>query len=404
MAEFNRRKFLIASAGVGAAGLLGGVAAVTLPDLLNEAQDRPLAKNSGILVIVTLYGGNDGLSTVIPYADNAYHDLRPDLAYKPEEVLRLDSAYGLNPALTGMSELWQSKKLAIVRGVGYPKQDRSHFRSMDIWQTANPVEAVTSGWIGRWLDTTGDDPIRAVNIGTVLPPLAVGEKHVAASLSDFVPAIPDDVAKTLAALSAGDPHDTLAMGQVCQSYKDTQATNSRFDPVLKGRPQTDSEAANQLASDLDLVAGCIRAGVPTQVYMTHLLGFDTHADEMAPQRALLKTLDDALTPFFHKLQGSPYGRNVVVLMYSEFGRRVAANASQGTDHGTSGPVFIAGTRVKGGFYGDEPSLTDLTDGDLKTTVDFRDVYHELLAHTLGADPEPSVGKGRRDIGFFAGGK
>lgn len=404
MPEFNRRKFLIASAGVGAAGLLGGVAAVTLPDLLKEAQDRPLQANQGVLVIVTLYGGNDGLNTVIPYADNAYHDARPDLAYKPEEVLRLDPAFGLNPALTGMSKLWHSDKLAIVRGVGYPKPDRSHFRSMDIWQTANPVDAVTSGWIGRWLDATGDDPIRAVNIGTVLPPLAVGQKRVAASLSDFVPAIPPDVARTLAALSADDPSDTTAMGQVCQSYRANHSTNTRFAPVINGRLQTVGQADNQLASDLELVARCIRAGVPTQVYMTQLLGFDTHADERAPQQALLKTLDDALAPFFQKLQGTPYGRNVVVLMYSEFGRRVAANASQGTDHGTSGPVFIAGTPVKGGFYGDEPSLTDLTDGDLKTTVDFRDVYHELLSGTLGADPEPSVGRGRRDIGFLAGGR
>ncbi|WP_285031003.1 DUF1501 domain-containing protein [Mycolicibacterium sp. lyk4-40-TYG-92] len=404
MPEFNRRKFLIASAGAGAAGLLGGVAAVTLPDLLRESQDRPLQTNQGILVIVTLYGGNDGLNTVIPYADNAYHDARPELAYRPEEVLHLDAAFGLNPALTGMSKLWQSDKLAIVRGVGYPKPDRSHFRSMDIWQTANPVDAVTSGWIGRWLDTTGDDPIRAVNIGTVLPPLAVGQKHVAASLSDFVPAIPADVARTLAALSADDPTDTTAMSQVCESYRANHSTNSRFAPVINGRLQTIGQADNQLANDLELVARCIRAGVPTQVYMTQLLGFDTHADERAPQQALLKTLDDALTPFFHKLQGTPYGRNVVVLMYSEFGRRVAANASQGTDHGTSGPVFVAGTPVKGGFYGDVPSLTDLTDGDLKTTVDFRDVYHELLSRTLGADPEPSVGRGRRDIGFLAGGR
>ncbi|WP_373280808.1 DUF1501 domain-containing protein, partial [Mycobacterium celatum] len=136
----------------------------------------------GVLVIVTLYGGNDGINTVIPHADNAYHDARPELAYAPGDVLHLDQQLGLNPALKGMAQLWNQRKLAIVRGVSYPRPDHSHFRSMDIWQTASPAEPVSTGWIGRWLDA-GDDPLRAVNIGSVLPPLAVGEKCTAAALS-----------------------------------------------------------------------------------------------------------------------------------------------------------------------------------------------------------------------------
>src|ERR1700759_3605170 len=141
MPEFDRRKFLIASAGVGAVGLLGGLGALTLPDLIHHSQNQaPRAAGGGILVIITLYGGNDGISTVIPYADNAYHDARPELAYAPGEVLRLDDQLGLNPALQGLRSVWSDNQLAIVRGVGYPKQDRSHFRSMDIWQTASPDE------------------------------------------------------------------------------------------------------------------------------------------------------------------------------------------------------------------------------------------------------------------------
>ena len=176
MPEFNRRKFLIASAGVGAVGVVGGVGELTLPDLLRNSQKQPpLAAGSDILVIITLYGGNDGISTVIPYADNAYHDARPELAYAPSEVLRLDGQLGLNPALQGLNGLWADNQLAIVRGVGYPKQDRSHFRSMDIWQTASPDAPVKTGWIGRWPDATGDDPLRAVNIGAVLAPLSIGK-------------------------------------------------------------------------------------------------------------------------------------------------------------------------------------------------------------------------------------
>jgi uncharacterized protein (DUF1501 family) len=405
MTEFNRRKFLIASAGAGAVGLLGGVGALTLPDLLRQSQRQPpLAEGSGILVIITLYGGNDGLSTVIPYADNAYHDARPELAYAPGEVLRLDDELGLNPALKGLNGLWADNRLAIVRGVGYPKQDRSHFRSMDIWQTASPEEPVHTGWIGRWLDATGDDPLRAVNIGAVLAPLGIGEKHIAAALSDWVPPVPGGLAKTLDALSADDPHDTRAMAAVREAYRSNGKTAPEFGRVIKGvapsAQTTGSGNAQTLAADLEVVATCIKAGVPSRVYMVSLGDFDTHADERGAHRSLLGTLDDAVTTFLQRMRSTSAGRNVVVMAYSEFGRRVAANASAGTDHGTSGPVFIAGAHVKGGFYGDEPSLTDLDDGDLKTTTDFRDIYHELLSKTLHTDPEPVVGAGRRELGFL----
>src|SRR6202012_4963864 len=182
MPEINRRRFLIASTGVGAAGLLSGAFAANWHDLMQAAQDRPLADGAGVLVIVTLYGGNDGINTLIPYADNAYHQARPELAYAPTDVLHLDAQLGLNPGLQGLAQLWNQRRVAIVRGVGYPKPDHSHFRSMDIWQTASPDAPVPTGWIGRGLDATGDDPVRAVSIGSVLPQLALGVKHTAAAL------------------------------------------------------------------------------------------------------------------------------------------------------------------------------------------------------------------------------
>jgi uncharacterized protein (DUF1501 family) len=403
VAEFNRRKFLIAGAGVGAAGLLSGAVALTLPDMLDAARTRPLPVGAGILVIVTLYGGNDGINTVIPYTNNAYHDARPDLAYMPEEVLSLDGELALNPALEGLAGLWKTRRLAIVRGVGYPNPDRSHFRSMDIWQTASPKEPVPTGWIGRWLDAGGDDPLRAVNVGAVLPLMAIGEKQVASALSDSIPRIPDGIAATLSTLSEDDPHDTAAMSAVRRTYRANKITEPAFGRVVKGiDPAAASSGADgdSLAAQLDLVARCVKAAVPTRVYMVQLGGFDTHADERGTQQDLLHAVDKAITPFLRDMRTNMYGKNLVVMMYSEFGRRVAANASQGTDHGAAGPVFLAGAPVKGGFYGDEPSLTDLNDGDLKTTTDFRDVYHELLSHTLNSDPTPSIGPGRRDLGFL----
>jgi uncharacterized protein (DUF1501 family) len=399
MPDLSRRKFLIASAGLSAAGLLSGACALSWPDLMREAKQRPLADGSGVLVILTLYGGNDGINTVIPYADNAYHDARPELAYAPGDVLALDGQLGLNPALKGLAQQWNNRKLAIVRGASYPQPDHSHFRSMDIWQTASPSEPVPTGWIGRWLDATGDDPLRAVNIGSVLPPLAVGEKFTAAALSPSeTPESSDKFAATMDALGADDPNDTPAMAAVCDAYRATRTTDTTFGPIKPSGEKGGKR--NSLAGQLSMVAAAIKAAVPTRVYAVQLGGFDTHADERGTQQRLLQTFDEAVTPFLSQMAGDRYGKNVVVLAYSEFGRRVKANASQGTDHGTAGPVFVAGAPVKGGFYGDEPSLTDLDNGDLKPTTDFRDVYHELLSQTLQADPTPSVGTGRRSLGFL----
>jgi uncharacterized protein (DUF1501 family) len=413
MAEVNRRKFLLASAGVGAVGLLSGGAAVGWWQLERAARDNPLAAGSGILVIVTLYGGNDGLSTVIPYTNNAYFDARRDLSYGPEEVIHLDDRLGFNPAWKGLAGVWNDKHLAIVRGVSYPNPDRSHFRSMDIWQSASPDDAVRTGWIGRWLDATGDDPLRAVNIGAVLPPMAVGEKNTAAALSGGWSSTSDVVANTITALSAENPDDTAAMSAVCRSYRSTQSVDTAFMPIVTadgpamefvptaGSFDRVEDDKNPLADELNMVAKCVKAGVPTRVYMVKLGGFDTHADERDTQEKLLAVVDAALTPFLRDMATDKHGKNVVVMVYSEFGRRVRANASHGTDHGAAGPVFIAGPSVKGGFYGDDPSLTDLDEGDLKCTTDFRDIYHELLSKTLGSDPTPSVGTGRRDLGFLS---
>ncbi|MEE2855316.1 MAG: DUF1501 domain-containing protein [Actinomycetota bacterium] len=390
MPQMNRRRFLIASAGVGAAGLLS---AVSWPDLMRAARDRPLADGSGVLVIATLYGGNDGINTVIPYADNAYHDARPELAYAPGDVLHLDQQLGLNPAMKGLAGLWNREQLAIVRGAGYPKPDHSHFRSMDIWQTASPAEPVATGWIGRWLDATGDDPLRAVNIGAVLPPLAVGAKCTAAALSPGgAPGKAEKFDAVMTALGDDDPDDTPAMAAVCKAYRAARTADTTFASV-----KPNAGERNSLAAQLSTVAQAIKAHVPTRVYTVQLGGFDTHAGERGTQQRLLQTFDEAVSAFVQETAG----RDVVLLAYSEFGRRVRANASQGTDHGTAGPVFIAGSPVKGGFYGEQPSLADLDNGDLKYTTDFRDIYAELLARTIGTDPAPAVGTGRSSLGFLS---
>jgi uncharacterized protein (DUF1501 family) len=412
MDAITRRRFLIASGVTGAGALAAGSAAVTWSQLHDRAASDALPVGAKILVIVTLYGGNDGLNTVIPYADPAYHAARPELAYAPNEVLPLDSALGLNPGMTGMARLWHNKQLAIVRGVDYPNPDFSHFRSMDIWQTASPAEPVNTGWIGRWLDATGDDPIRAVNIGSVLPPLAVGTKCTAAALPlGNTRALPAVLGDAITGLSHADPKDTPADGMVTRSYQGERTVAATFGKVLDpnaATPGTDTPSAagsgggsNSLKEQLDVVARCIKAGVPTTVYSVDLGGFDTHADEKVAQQGQLATLDAALTTFLTEMAADSRGRSVVTLVYSEFGRRVAANASQGTDHGSAGPVFLAGVPVRGGFYGEQPSLTDLDNGNLKSSVDFRTIYSEVLHRVLGADPTPVVGPTAPALGMLS---
>ncbi len=406
--EIDRRTFLVGTGVLAALGVAAGATTVTWDELHQAAVQRPRVVGDGILVLVTMYGGNDGLNTLIPYADNAYHDARSELAYSPDQVLQLDHSLGLNPAMKGMHDLWDDGSLAVIRGVGYPRPDHSHFRSMDIWQTASPGSAVTSGWIGRWLDATGDDPLRAVNIGPVLPMLAIGTRTTAAALNPSGHELASPVVARLASLGAHDPADSVGQQQVCESYVAGQKAAQQFSSIRSSTGSGTTRAAggrsgkhgDALAAQLDAVSRCIKAGVPTRVYSVSVGGFDTHADERETQERLLGEVDSALSAFCKDMATDPRGKDVVTMAYSEFGRRVRANASDGTDHGTAGPVFIAGAPVRGGFYGDEPSLTDLDNGDLKVTTDFRDIYAELLGAGLGSDPTPAVGAGRRPVGFL----
>lgn len=370
-------------------------------DLVNAAANTPLDPADGVLAIVTLYGGNDGLNTVIPASDSAYQAARGELAYAASEVLDLGEGLGLNPGMKGLHELWGSKELATVRGVGYPYPDRSHFRSMAIWQSASPQAAVRTGWLGRWLDTTTTNPLLALSVDSLVPPMLAGEKLAAASFPLGGLRMPNNALdRAVALLGKPSSEDDIWRARAARSFADLQAAVRTFEPALDHQPSatptTDPDdqenkgasagGQGQLAAQLDLVATLIDLGVPTRVYSVSLGGFDTHSDERGTQERLLAELDTALNGFQRRLSSSDRGRQVVTMIYSEFGRRVMANASDGTDHGTAGPVFLLGRGVRGGFFGAEPSLTDLDAGDLKASTDFRSIYVTLLDHVLGADP------------------
>jgi uncharacterized protein (DUF1501 family) len=390
MDTMTRRRFLTASGVVAGGALAAGATAYGLRDILANTADEPGGKT---LVLVTLYGGCDGLNTVIPYADEAYAAARPGLAYTGDQVLRLDDSHGLNPGLKGLHKLFGEKRLAIVRGVGYPKPDRSHFRSMDIWQTGQPARPLTTGWLGRWLDLAGGDPRLAVSFEPVLPPLLAGATSAGATVPGGAVKLPKmvtpELLKALAGTSAGE---TAAQARAAECFADlirVQDLMADVDAADEDEERSEAPAtatggaAPPLDTQLALVTRCIEAGAATRVYSVSLGGFDLHADEKNAMEALLAKLDRPLSAFAERMAG----RDVVIAVYSEFGRRVRANASDGTDHGTASSMFLIGGGINGGLYGRQPSLTDLDDGDLVHTTDFRDVYATLLHDVLGADPE-----------------
>lgn len=379
----TRRRFLAWSGVAAGTAVAAGGCSVSLPDLLHRAGSDPLDSAAGVLVVVTLYGGNDGLNTVVPVSDPRYQQSRPDLAYQPDQVLDLGDGVGLNPAMTGLKSLWDSQRLAILPGAGYPEPDRSHFRSMAIWQTASPKTPVDTGWLGRWLDLAGD-PLRALSLDPVLPPMLAGARTAGAALSRTGRRPRSrQVDAVLSGWASADQGHPLEL-EVAGSYRDLLAAEKAFS-VDTGDPSEDT-GTSELAGQLARVATLVEAGAPSRVYSVSLGGFDTHSDEKGTQENLLRELDAALTAFQQRLDRTARGGQVVTLVYSEFGRRVAANASDGTDHGSAGPVFVMGRGVRGGFHGAQPDLGDLLDGDLRAVTDFRSIYASALGEVLGAEP------------------
>lgn len=409
MDTISRRKFLTLTSGAA----IGAMAPLlSLQDIAQAAIDRPLPANTPILVAITLYGGNDGLNTLIPYSDSLYFSSRPDISYPAEKLLKLDSSLALNPSMGGIKTLWDEKKVAIIRGVGYPKPDRSHFSSMAKWQTGNPLSHVSTGWLGRWIDTQPTDPMLAISLGSVLPPLLAGAKKSGSALPLGGLIIPSgQLAMDCAQLSSPSSSDSKLMALAANTMKNLFNISDSITPILKknvpGSPVElptinggNAGGDTNLSQQLDTVAKLIDAGAPTRVWSVSLGGFDTHANEANAQAALLGVVSDSISRFVTQLKSTTRSKDVVILVYSEFGRRVVGNASQGTDHGTSGPVFVIGDRIAGGFYGDQPSLSKLVDGDLAVTTDFRSIYATILEKVLKTPPEKILSGWKTKIPFY----
>jgi uncharacterized protein (DUF1501 family) len=373
----------IACAGVPAAGFWAQVAAAAEP-----RQGLP------ILVVVELTGGNDGLNTVVPHADDVYHKNRPILRVEPGKVLKLDDRVGLHPALKELRECWDSGDLAIVHGCGYPNPNRSHFRAMEIWQTGVLGHAPPAGWLGRAADAF--PALSLCHVGMEPPPLAIsGRKSVAQALAGLAECrlVPG---ASLAGPRLVNASDDRVFSQVHRQYAAARELSARVATISAGVPQTaEALSPDTLEGRLDTIRRLIEADMPARVFYTSVGGFDTHASQQYIHQRLLTEVSQAVAAFLKNLKTSRLDERVVILLFSEFGRRLKENGSNGTDHGTAAPMLLAGKPVKGGLIGPPPNLADLDeDGDPRFATDFRDVYATLLRRWLAVDPEPILG--RRD--------
>lgn len=379
-AHVSRRHFLGGATALGAAAAAGALAwrddhhdPKGSTGSTSTTSDK--AGRAGSLVVVTLYGGNDGLNTVAPIHDPHYASLRGSLALDPTTTHDLGEGFALHPSLSEHKALWDRGQLAVVHGVGFEALDRSHFHCMDVWQ-AGSQDDLSTGWIGRWLDANGTGPLDAVAVGRRLPLLARGEKRSAATVPPGPFTLPggatlDDL---LERLSRADKNRGKLGDLAAATTTDLLSVAATVGPLVDRSP-----AAETLQARLDTVATLIEAGLPSRIYSVALDGFDTHANQAGAQSTLLAQLDKALGAFFARITSG-----VTVLVHSEFGRRVAPNASAGTDHGRGGVVLLAG-QVRGGHHGEPPPLDKLVDGDLATTTDFRAIYGALLEGVLDTD-------------------
>jgi uncharacterized protein (DUF1501 family) len=376
--------------------------APTVPGFLSRTAMAAGPERDGrILVVVQLDGGNDGINTVVPFGDEDYARHRRELRIPTDRVCKLTDRVGLHPALRPAAEMIQDGRLGIVQGVGYPNPDRSHFRSMAIWQTARPDDPgpESHGWLGLALDRTeaGERALAPVGPSAVfvgerdLPRALRGRRTVTASFADpadLVLAIPATAAQA-PDRPAGDDLSAFVHRAVTNAYTTAeQLANSAGRTGGSGARYPDCE----LGQHLELVARSIKVAAPARVYYTTQSGYDTHAAQLPSHAQLLGDFARSVRAFLDDLAAARLADGVLLLAFSEFGRRPAENGSLGTDHGTAGPVFLAGSKVKAGLIGETPRLSDLVHGDLKWSIDFRRVYATLIDQWLGVPAEAVLGQ------------
>jgi uncharacterized protein (DUF1501 family) len=398
--QIDRREFL-------RFGVAGVSVASTFPLFLGKTALAAAASppsSDRVLVVLQLSGGNDGLSTVVPYSDPAYGRARRASRIGEKEVLRLNERVGLHPNLKELKELYGEGRVAIVQGASYPNPTRSHFEAMDIWHAGDRKYLKNgTGWLGRAVDCTcgnggQPEPLLSVNLGGSLPRALTGERSKPVAFGNpgaYQWRGKPDQTKVFEAMNSPSPAGPEPVGQLDYLRRVALDARNSSEVIRKAAreytPAATYPGGNRLANELRTVAGLIAARLPTRIYYVSLGGFDTHSNQKPTHDTLMRVLSTALSAFLKDLKAQDALDRVLCLTFSEFGRRVNENGSGGTDHGVAAPMFLLGGRVQGGLQGRHPSLTELVGGDLAMGQDFRQVYATVLDRWLGISSEKVLG-------------
>ena len=370
------------------------LAEAPLPGLPGGADER-------VFIVVNLQGGNDGLNMIVPYGMQGYYQYRPSIAVAQSDVLDINEQIGFNPEMKSLKAMYDAGNVALVQGAGYPRPDHSHFRSTEIWQTAAPDSYERTGWLGRYLDTAGlpkSNLFNALAIAQILPEALIAK-------DTDVPAIAairayglasDRMAGERATFASllhdnGMPFRSPYLGPVAEIEDHAQRGSEELPKLVAGYKTDASYPATGIGRSLALAAQIVGSRLGTRVIYVQHGSFDTHAAQKGTQDRLLRELSDALKAFYDDLAAHGNDKRTLTMTFSEFGRRVAENASRGTDHGEAAPMMLIGGGVKGGIYGEHPSLSDLDNGDIKFTTDFRSVYATVVEKWYGRPSQGIIG-------------
>lgn len=401
MSDLISRRDMVKRGGVIAIGLCAPrwLSTIARADMLRVAQGGKPSSDT-VLVVCQFSGGNDGLNTFIPYADKLYYQYRPTLGIEDSKVLHVNEQMGFHPSMQPLVDLYKAGKVAVINSVGYPNPNRSHFASMDIWQSASPDKSLHSGWLGRHLDQQMAhgplNPVVALGLSTEKP-LALSAKNASipcfASLTDVKNLIGDPASEQMLRdiqgmdAPAGSP--TRVVQQASKAALDAMDILSK---QLGTFTPKQTYGNDPFGNGFKQIAQLVASSPKTRIVYFSAGGFDTHARQADTQARLLGNFSSAVSAFQSEMEAIGRADKVIVLTFSEFGRRVAENGSQGTDHGAAAPMFLIGKPVKGGMYGPIPDLANLQNGDVHFTTDFRQVYAATLDQWMGGDSEIVLGQ------------
>lgn len=401
MSDLLTRRDLFRVGGMIAVGLTAPawLSSIAKANVLQKASGGKSLKDT-VLVVCQLSGGNDGLNTVVPYATKKYYELRPQLALSDAEVLKLNNDLGFHPVMGGLKELYDEGKVAVIQNVGYPNPNRSHFKSMDIWQSASPDLSLKYGWIGRHFDHQRAygplNPVVALGLSTEKP-RALNANDVSipcfASLVDIQNMVGDpDAERMLRTIQGADAAPGSSRRVVQDANKAALDAMSELSKQLQKYTPTGTYENNSFGNGFKQIAQLIATSPATRVVYFSAGGFDTHARQADSHKTLMQNFSNAVNQFQKEMERLGKADKVLVLVFSEFGRRTYENASGGTDHGQAGPMFLIGKGVKGGIHGSNPDLNDLVDGDIRWKIDFRQVYAATLEEWVGGDASVVLGQ------------